>query len=118
MLKSKSPEQIADPVAISPQTSQDYAKRAWLFYGRQDLPHAEQDFRRALDLDSQDVDSLSGLGLTLAAAGKLPEAVQVFEQAVQLAAGLKDAVRGLMLKRLLNGHINRIRTGQWNLDKA
>lgn len=107
-----------EPIAgAEPQTGEDYVERGWRHYSKKEFYRAEADFRKALDMNADTIDTLYALGMTLQASGRPPEAVQTFEKVIEL---LKDApptdnARALMLTRLSHGHINRMKTGDWNL---
>ena len=55
--------------------------------------------------------------MALAAPSNPQDAVKVSEQALQHLDSIEDAVRVRMLTRLIKGHINRIKTGDWHLTK-
>ncbi len=105
------------PETMNPTTPADFLKRGWLYYARGDYKAAEEDFRRALEPNPEDPEALYALGLNLVAAGRAQDAVSVFEKAFQAAGTIEDHVRASMIQRLIKGHINRIRTGNWNLDR-
>ena len=102
--------------SLNPQSAQDFTSRGWLYYTRQEYKQAQTDFRRALELKPEDPDILYALGMSLAAGGDLVEAQQVFEKTLTALDAISDRVRAHMLHRLASGHINRIRTGDWNLE--
>jgi uncharacterized protein HemY len=112
----KSAEKLS-PESLNPQSAQDFTSRGWLYYGQQDYSKAQGDFRRALDMKPDDADTLYALGLSLAAGGDPVEAERVFEKTLLVLDAVSDHVRASMLRRLVNGHINRIRTGDWNLER-
>ncbi|MEJ5313188.1 MULTISPECIES: tetratricopeptide repeat protein [Anaerolinea] len=105
------------PESMNPTTPAEFLKRGWLYYARGDYKAAEEDFRRALESNADDPEALYALGLNLLAAGRAQDAVSVFEKAFQTAGKIEDHVRASMIQRLIKGHINRIRTGNWNLDR-
>ncbi len=105
---------VPDPSAMSAGTSDELLARAWLYYGRQDYGKSEADLRKALDLDPGNLEILYALGLTLSASGRSQEALPVFEQAVEALTD-QSTVRANMLRKLIKGHISRIKTGDWHI---
>ena len=108
---------VPDPESIHPGTFEEYARRAWLYYGKHNYENSIKDFYKALDSDPENVDIMFGLGLALKADGKKEKAADAFEKTLLLIEKMADHVRARMLKRLTIGHINQIRTGAWNLEK-
>jgi tetratricopeptide (TPR) repeat protein len=103
-------EQPADPAA--------YLRRGYAFYGIGQYEKANEDLRQAFDLDSTSVDGVYGLGMSLKALGKKEEAVVAFTKAIELIDReiISDKSRARILRRLALGHINEIKTGDWNLE--
>lgn len=110
-------ETVPNPESIHPTKASDYVRRAWLFYSNHDYGKSIDDYYKALESDPDNVDTVFGLGLALKADGKKEKAVESFEKALTLIDKLEDHVRARMLKRLIIGHINQIRSGDWNLEK-
>jgi tetratricopeptide (TPR) repeat protein len=108
---------VPDPESIHPTTATEYVRRAWLFYANHNYEKSIDDFYRALDSDPENVDTVFGLGLALKADGKKEKAVETFEKTLTMMSTLEDHIRAQMLKRLTIGHINQIKTGDWNLEK-
>ncbi len=107
----------ATPESINPQSAQDFTSRGWLYYTQGEYGKSQSDFRRALEMKPDDADILYALGMALAAGGDPVEAEHIFEKTLLALDALSDRVRASMLRRLANGHINRIRTGDWNLER-
>ena len=61
---------VPDPESIHPGTFEEYARRAWLYYGKHNYENSIKDFYKALDSDPENVDIMFGLGLALKADGK------------------------------------------------
>jgi tetratricopeptide (TPR) repeat protein len=106
------------PPASDPITADDFAARGWTHYSKKECFRAEADFRKALEITPDQPDHLYGLALSLQASGRPVEAVQAFENLLQILEKPSefDRVRYLMTTRLVKGHINRIKTGDWKLD--
>ncbi|HMN60697.1 MAG TPA: tetratricopeptide repeat protein [Anaerolinea sp.] len=118
MFKKPSTQPVAlEPGQLTPQTPAEFVARGWLYYGRGDNGQAAADYREALKQNENDPETLYALGMALAASSNPQDAVQVFEQALQHLDSIEDAVRVRMLTRLIKGHINRIKTGDWHLTK-
>ncbi len=109
--------EVPDPASLTPQTPADFSRRGWLYYGRKEFARAEADFVTALEQEPDNPEFLYALGLTLKAAGSLDKALQKFEYALQMVNTVSDPVRAQVLHRLILGHINQIKTGDWNLEK-
>lgn len=106
--------------AGTPKTAEDYMQQAWYQHARdKEYASAEQNFRKALAMNPRLVDALYGLGLTLKALGRPQESIQEFQKVVDLVDSgvLEDATRSAIVRRLSIGHINRLRTGNWDLEK-
>jgi tetratricopeptide (TPR) repeat protein len=117
---SKAKSIIVDPSTMRDlSTADDYLKRGMAYYARKQYENAENDLRVAIALNNNLVDAYYSLGLVLKAASKKEEAVQVFEEVLNILnkGGVKNAEKAAMLRRLAKGHINFILTGNWNLEK-
>lgn len=103
----------------NPQNFSEYYREGWLLHSGGEQEQAETAVRKALALQPESVDGHYVLGLILKAQGRGREAVEAFETALALLErGLvQDATRKAMLRRLTKGHINRLKTGDWNLEK-
>lgn len=108
---------VLNPEQILPQSADEYTQRGWLYYDTKEYARAEEDFRQAIQLCPDDADIYYALGLDLKFLGRSQEAVKTFELVNSLADRLDDYVRGMMIKRLSNGHINQMTQGNWNLAK-
>jgi tetratricopeptide (TPR) repeat protein len=110
-------EQKRNPDAMTPNTASDYLTRGWYYYSAKEYAKAETDFRQALVLEADDVDTLFAHGLALKHLSRFDEAVQTFEKVIVLSDQNNDPVRATMVKRLAKGHINELTLGDWNLEK-
>lgn len=118
MAKPKSFEvSVPDPTLMKVETAADTMERGWLYYSHKNFDLAIDDFKHILTTDSDNVDALYGLGLTQKAAGTLPQALVTFEQVLKLVPNISDRQKKSILLRLVKGHINQMRTGDWNLEK-
>jgi tetratricopeptide (TPR) repeat protein len=102
---------------VSPSNPLELARRGWVYYSQQNFDKAYEDFISAVQSDSQNIDFMYGLALTLKQLGKNQDAVQVFEKILSQIDVIDDNVKATMLKRLTLGHINRITQGDWNLGE-
>ncbi|HEY9076961.1 MAG TPA: tetratricopeptide repeat protein [Anaerolineaceae bacterium] len=118
MAKTKvSSVEIIEPESMQASTAEEYSQRGWLFYGKQDYTHAEEDFRQSLSLSPDMADTLFALGLVMKAVGKNDEAIACFEKVLGLIPTMDDKTRASILKRLVSGHLNVLRKGDWDLEK-
>ena len=111
---------IIDPSVMRNLTTADeYLKRGMAYYARKQYENAEKDLRTAVSLNEELIDAYYSLGMVLKAAFQEDEAVQAFEKVLDLLnSGLvKNSDQLAMLRRLAKGHINEIKTGDWNLEK-
>jgi tetratricopeptide (TPR) repeat protein len=118
--KEKEVAELVDPDEMpEPKDIETYMRRGWAYHSRDLESKAEADFRRALDLDPESVDANFVLGLVLKAKGEVEEAVQQFDKTVRLleAGKLDNKARTEMLRRLSLGHINELKSGDWDLEK-
>jgi len=118
MAKQTSPTTHETSVAPIPQTYDDFYKSGWSHYSKKEYYRAEADFQKSLELSPDNADSFYALAMTYQASGRQQEAVQTFEKTIKAlnSAEDDDKVRAHMLTRLAQGHINRIKTGDWNLS--
>ncbi len=119
MAKSNGEEKANNLQTIAnPQTSPEFVESGWMHYSKKEYFRAEADFKKALDLSGDDPDTLYALALTYQASGRKQDAVRAFERVVDLlkSAPEEDVVRSHMLARLANAHINRIKTGDWQME--
>lgn len=114
--KSDKQAVIVDPTTLEAHTPEELLARGWLFLTRKDYAKSEADLRSAVDLQPGNYEIQYALGLLLAADNRPQEAVQAFELALKALDSLENVVRAHMLRRLINGHINRIKTGDWHLS--
>jgi tetratricopeptide (TPR) repeat protein len=101
-----------------PTTGDEYYQRGWTHYAKKEHQQADADFRKALELSPDHPDILYAMGLNLQASGRQEEAIPAFEKVIDLLKDVKEPdlhVRAVMLTRLSHGHINRMKTGDWNL---
>lgn len=114
---------IANPNEQGPdsnaKTADGLIESGWHHYSSKEYFRAEADFKKVLEMLPDDLDTLYALGMTQQASGQVPEAVQTFERVIQLIENGKvaDIARAHMLDRLAHGHINRMQTGDWHLNK-
>ena len=111
---------IIDPSVMRNLTTADeFLKRGMAYYARKQYENAEKDLRTAISLNEELIDAYYSLGMVLKAAFQEDEAVQAFEKVLDLLnSGLvKNSDQLAMLRRLAKGHINEIKTGDWNLEK-
>lgn len=108
------PDLIPEPVDL-----ESSMRRGWAYHSRGKESQAEADFRKALEFAPNSVDANYALGLVLKAQGRKEEAIQAFNQTLQLleAGSVKDPTRAEMLHRLALGHINELSLGDWNLEE-
>lgn len=106
------PETIIDPT-----TAEDFFARGWAHYSKKEFFRAESDFRRALELAPGDADSMFAIAQALQSSGRPVDAVAEYEKLLAVLANPPDGdrVRYGMLARMVRGHINHIKTGDWKL---
>jgi tetratricopeptide (TPR) repeat protein len=117
---AKSPK--AEMAKLEPETMKveapaDYAERGWLYFSRKKFDLAIEDFRHVTESDANAIDSWYGLGLTLKANGSPEQAVTAFDHILAALNQIEDRQRASVLSRLVKGHLNQIKTGDWNLEK-
>jgi tetratricopeptide (TPR) repeat protein len=98
----------------------DHASRGWCYIMLNALPLARRDFEQTIRLDPNHCDGYTGRGYVLAKSGRLREAVQDADQALQLGADqtrtLYNAARIFALASTGNGQnvsSDRIKQRQW-----
>lgn len=108
---------LPQPPITDPKTGDDFLARGWSHYSKNEFFRAESDFRKALEDTPDHPDYLYGLALALQASGRSVDAVQTFEKVIQVLTKESEGygARAIMLSRLARAHINRIKTGGWNM---
>lgn len=107
-----------EPVTADlPQTAEELVESGWSHFSKKEYYRAEADFQKALELSPDHIDTLYALAMTFQNSGRQQEAIHTFEKVINGLPQLEEAdkVRAHMLGRLAQGHINRIKTGDWNL---
>ncbi len=108
-------EEYAAAATSNPANAQAQANLGWGYYSRDNLEDALRQFEKALQLNKDNIDAQYGLSLTLKKAGKTELAVAALERAAELAASIEERERQQMLLRLIRGHINSIKIGDWKI---
>lgn len=119
MAKQIGEEKAIEPSEPSTQRPADaMIESGWNHYSRKEYFRAEDDFKKAFDIDPDNTDALYALAMSQQASGRIKEAISTFENVIQYLEIHKaeDPVRALMLTRLANGHINRMKTGEWKME--
>jgi tetratricopeptide (TPR) repeat protein len=95
-----------------------FMRRGWVFHSRGEQEKAEADFRRAISYSPESVDANFALGLVMKAQYKNEEAVELFNKCMGLIeqGKIEERDQSEMLRRLTLGHINKLTTGDWNLE--
>ena len=106
-----------DPEKIEPKDNEELVQRGWLYYGKQNYDKALDDFSKALIKDPENPDILYALGLAYKGSGASAKAIETFEKTLLYLEKYQDPVKARMLLRLLHGHINQLKNGDWNLEK-
>lgn len=106
-----------DPDKINPKDIGELVQRGWLYYGNQKYDQALDDFSKALIKEPDNPDIIYALGITYKASGSAQKAIETFEKALLHLDKYQDAVEARMLLRLIHGHINQLKNGDWNLEK-
>jgi tetratricopeptide (TPR) repeat protein len=117
---AREPQLTNDPEAMSqPISALDYQRRGYAYYTIGKYNEAEADFRKAIEMDAKDVDSVYALGMTLKAAKRTQDSVKAFKQAISLidSGVIQNQNRRDMLRRMAIGHVNEITKGDWDLEK-
>jgi tetratricopeptide (TPR) repeat protein len=101
-----------------PQTALTFFESGWTNYSNKEYPRSEADFLKAIELSPDYIDAFYGLGMVYQASGRKQEAIAAFEKVIALLenAATGDTNRTRMLARFAKGHINRINTGDWQME--
>jgi tetratricopeptide (TPR) repeat protein len=106
-----------DPDKMDPKDNEGLVQRGWLYYSKQSFNQALDDFSNALNKDPDNPDTIYALGLAYKASGAAQKAIETFEKVLLHLDKYQDAVEARMLLRLVHGHINQLKDGDWNLEK-
>ena len=110
-------ERYRAEAAANPQSAEALANLGWGHYGQGQVMEALRALQSALAIDPRLFEAQFGLALVHKAMGSKPEAAAAFQQALALAGQLEDPVRRQMLERLIQGHLNQLGSGDWNLGR-
>ncbi len=110
-------EAVPDPEKMNPQAMEDFLERGWLYYSAKKYELAEADFNIVLKNEPGNIDSWYALGLTLKAMGNGQRAAEAFSRIDSMIGEIDDHQKAMIISRLAHGHINQIKTGNWNLEK-
>jgi tetratricopeptide (TPR) repeat protein len=102
-----------------PTTAAEFQLRGMAFYARKQHIAAEDDLKKAILLDANNIDSWYSLGMVLKATDRKKEAVEAFNQVLNMVGAKVESTntKNDMLRRLALGHINSMTQGDWNLEK-
>lgn len=109
--------QQVEPEQLQPKTPAEFLHRAWLFYSRQKYSAALEDFKTVLSEEVGNFDAQFGLSLALKSSGNNQQALAAFEKTLGLIESIQERQRASIMMRLVRGHINQIKSGDWNLEK-
>ena len=102
----------------APVSTAEFINKGWEYKTGGKFDDSEASFRKAISADPSSIEAYYGLSLTLKAQGRRQDSIAGFEKVLELIdLGIEDRVRGEMLRRLALGHINQLRSGDWNLEK-
>ena len=87
----------------------------WVAYGKGDYQEAVKQFDQLIMQNKNDVDLYYGLGLAHKKMKNTAKSIEAFTQAANLAATIADKEKSSMLTRLLHGHINFMKAGDWKI---
>ena len=106
------------PVSSQPKTAADFIRRGWENRTGGKLDDAEKDFRKAISLEETALEAYYGLGLMLKSQDRKKEALENFTKVLEMIdTNIEGHAKIEMLRRLSKGHINMIKSGDWNLQK-
>lgn len=112
--------QPIDPSKMGiPTMAEEFQRRGMAYYARKQYNAAEDDLKKAIQLDDSSIDAFYSLGMVSKAMNQKDEAVEAFNQVLNLIGAKADSnkTKNHMLRRLALGHINEITQGDWNLEK-
>lgn len=112
--------QPVEPTQLpQPGSPGEYIRRGLLFYARKRYMESEKDFKMAIESDPNNEDGYYGLGMVYKAQGEVEKSINAFNEVIRLLGINQEEKhdRNTMLRRLALGHINEMRTGDWNLEK-
>jgi tetratricopeptide (TPR) repeat protein len=110
-------ERLREEARAKPQDAEATLRAGWAMYAAGAQAEAEEWFALTATLAPTDVEGVYGLGMTRRASGNTQAAIEAFEKTVRLAERLGDRTRAQLIQRLAKGHINYLRSGDWNLER-
>lgn len=87
----------------------------WVAYGKGDYQEAIKQFDQLVMQNKNDLDAYYGLGLAHKQLKNTAKSIEAFTQAAALAAANDDREKSSMLTRLLHGHLNFMKSGDWKI---
>jgi len=112
-MTDKSTNKLTHPSEMKAESKIEFVDRGWLYYHINDFSNSISDFRAALNLDPDDINTMYALGLALKAGGQNEEAKAIFNQVIEHSHIIDRSDRAQILKSLASGHYNQIEKGTW-----
>jgi Tfp pilus assembly protein PilF len=103
-------EEYRAAVEANPGSVEAQNNLGWGLYGEGRYEEAVRQFEKALALNGSFFDSQYGMALANKKAGRYDQAVSAFEKARGLVAGIEDKNRSQLMSRILQSHLNELRT--------
>ncbi len=107
---------VPDPNTLTPQSTEEFLERGWLFYSHQKFEQAVADFQKVLEREPANIEAWYSLGLVLRVMGKGSQAIDAFTRVDQAIGEIEDRQKAMIIQRLTHGQLNLIRTGNWNME--
>ncbi len=92
-----------------PEAAEIHIDRGWEFHTKKQYDQAIEQFRKAIEMDTNAVDAYYGLGLAYKAKGEKEAAIRALEQVIALASTLEDRAKAQILTRLAQAHLDALR---------
>jgi len=112
-MAEKSANKLTHPSELKAESKTEYINRGWLYYHVNDFSNSISDFKVALEMDPEDINTMYALGLALKAGGQSEEAKAIFTQVIDHSHVIDRSDRAQILKSLATGHYNQIEKGTW-----
>lgn len=98
----------------NPKTADDFLQRGWTLHVQGDYTRSEQDFRKALSIQSNSPEATYAIGMSLKIQGNQKESIEYFKKTIEYvdAGNLSaDPGRATMLRHMSESHIVLMQSG-------
>lgn len=111
-------DELKEAYAADPNNAEAASRLGWELYSLRHYKAAIEVLEAAQKLAPDDAEIAYVLGLSLKQVKEDSRAVKAFQSAAKNADRLDNKLRGSMLKRMAQGQVNFIKSGDWEMERS